>query len=306
MRSFVLAALAAMALSGCGGSHPAAGNDAEQSFWTAFHAQDFGITGAVAQQLKAAHDANPKAVETERLLGLVHLWRAAEADRDPPSATETRLDSGMIAVPYLNEVHAADPGDALTSAFLALDAYEFGVITNEPTKIAEGKAMMDAAFAQDPITVAFGEMFITAQLPPADPDVAKGVDVMVHAIELCTNATIDRDHPDLSGLKDAIAAARGKRFCWNSPVAPHTLEGVFFFIGDNYLKMNRVDVAKTWYENAQSSESYSTWPHKPVVESRLASDLGARAAAYQGDATKWPAIGDPPYLCGVCHGTSGD
>jgi len=56
------------------------------------------------------------------------------------------------------------------------------------------------------------------------------------------------------------------------------------------VKAGQVDVARIVYANAKYADNYAAWPYRQVLESKLASDLNARAALYADN----DPMNDPP------------
>lgn len=93
--------------------------------------------------------------------------------------------------------------------------------------------------------------------------------------------------------------------CYNNPVAPHSIEGTLFSIGDAWLKEGELERAKLWYENPQTSPTYDTWKYQHMLEDRLAR-LEFFRDKFRADSGKLdveePAMsGQSGISSGICH-----
>lgn len=281
---------------------PSSHANAEKSFWTAMHAGDFGASASVAADLQKQYDANPNEPRNAFLLGAVHFWRTAEAARDPANAQAVRAKSAPLATKYLQEAHDRDPSNAFVTGFLGMN---LGGTASDASTLARAKALVDEAYQEDAYFIGFIQMLLSHGLTRDDPGLRASIDTAVHSFELCAGTTLDRAHPDMQP-HFATLKASGNPFCWDNAIAPHVVEGAWFHIADNYLKLGKIDVAKVWYANVRALETFPSWPHKGVLDRRNDADLPALAAAYaSGDPLAWPSQGDAPYTCTLCHGNTG-
>jgi hypothetical protein len=293
------------------GAPPAAGDAgpsapsaaaAQQALWDAMHAADPKAGEAAIAQLQAVYAANPKNPHNTLLLGAGSMWLVAESGRDPASAGAIGQKYGPMAGQYLQEAHGMNPTYGFITSFVGFLLFDQGSNTSNDGMVTQGKQLIDQGLSQSPLSGWFFELLEAERVPPNDPQVQKALDGAWTYYDTCAGQPIDRTHPDFSAY---FAKGPGTQFCASDDISPFATQGLMFHFGDLLVKQGKVDLAKTVYESVQASPGFDKWPHKDTLNARLGSDLAARAAAYNGDPKTWPALGEPPYSCTICHGVTG-
>lgn len=306
---WLFALVAPLACSSSPGAETDAGADApaanaQDIFWTAFAAGDTASGAAdipALESLAAGSEGQPDWYST-LLVGMDATWQLAEIGRDPSHAAQTGATYGPIAGQYLGQAHGMNPSDNFTTALTGFTLWNAGTQTQNPQQAQQGKALVDQAYAAQPELGWFLELIIAQFSPVADPQMQTAIDAGWKYFSICGGTTLDPNAPDFSAYL-AQATTSTRRFCVNSTIAPHMVQGGLLYFGDLLVKAGSVAAAKTAYGAAQASKDYAAWPHKDVVDARATADLAARAAAYQGDPSTWPAFAASPYVCGTCHNT---
>jgi hypothetical protein len=277
-------------------------NAAETAFWNAFWAGDMTAGASDVAALQAKASANPQDWYANLLTGMDATWLLAEAGRDPQTAQQAGETYGPIAGQFLGTAHAINPQDAFTTALDGFLVWNAGMQMQNTQQAAQGKGLVDQAYAQQPELGWFLELIIAQFSPLNDPQMQTAIDAGWKYLSICSGTTVDPKNPDLTAYL-AQAKTSTKAFCANDSIAPHMVEGSLLYFGDLLVKSNAVPAAKTMFAAAQTTKDYANWPHKDVVDARVTADLDARAALYQGAPSQWPSFAASPYVCGTCHNT---
>jgi len=282
---------------------------AEADFWTAYHAGDYDRGRSIIDEMQAVHAAHPEDIRNTELLGLTSLWQLSESPRThgPPASDVAQLAGGS-----LGEVHAKDPSNLFAQGFLGIILNDQGEHQNDADMRAQAASLIDPLTTAAPYYGLFFSFFRKRNQPAKGAEFASGVDDMWKLFDACIGGTLDRDNPDYTPYLHQATAEGDARFCWDTDKAPHSLEGMFLYMGDALVKLGKTDVAKVFYQNTRVIGAHPIlpgarpWLHADAVDARLASDLEARHAAYaNADPQTWPPLGDAPYNCTQCHGTTG-
>ncbi|MEM8997221.1 MAG: hypothetical protein AAGF23_20730 [Acidobacteriota bacterium] len=290
-RRFVTAALLTAAVAALGllpplthasdapGRHPLA-RQAEAEFFDVFNNRPESPDAALTA-LMTAFFVDPDDAQTNRLLGLNHLWLAAEGDHQNPRTIEHLY----LAEDFLRRAADLDPDDARMHSWLIPARLSLARIERDDARVEELSKAMREAYETDPNFHAFIVGVQGFEAPRDDPRFAFALEAMRSTVGCA-------DSEDLS--------------CANHPRWPHNIEAFLVFAADFELKAGDVDRAKELLETARRFPDFATWPYGDEVARRLAT-LNERAARYanaDGD-------DDPPSLftganqhsCQMCHRT---
>jgi hypothetical protein len=279
----------------------------EDRLFTALNQADYAGLDDVIAGYAAANQAEPDDVLTLALLGSAHLWRVAEAGRDPATAQMVAQTHAPQVARYLGEAHERAPQQTFVAGLLGLSLWDAGTQTGDTGAQQQGAALVDQIAEVHPELGLFLRILAYQNLPRDDARFAVAVDSAWQWLDSCVGEPVDRTDPDLAPYftPDRIAGWTGeRRFCWETERVPNAAKGSFLVIGDVLVKQGEVAAGRVMYENATRVPGYDAWPHRDAIESRLAENLEERAAAYdQADPSAWPAHGKPPLGCTLCHQT---
>ena len=251
---------------------------AESRFFEVFnHSPD--APEAPLRELMTAYYVDPEDARTNLLLGLNHLWLAAEGDRQDPRVIEHLY----LAETFLVRTQARSPEDARLPSWLLPTRMSLAAIEQDDARVAELAQQMVEAYASDPNFHAFviGQQSFRA---PRDSERFRfGLEAM-------------RAAGGCAGSDDPT--------CGNHPHWPHNVEAFMVLAADFELKAGEVARARAVLEEVRQVPGFATWPYRSLVDTRLKA-LSARSAAYANDDPE----DDPPSLfhadhtvsCRLCH-----
>jgi hypothetical protein len=259
----------------------------------------------IIDEYTAAYEADPTFVTGVELLGAAHLWRVAEAERDPETEAMVAQTHGPLVARYLGEVIELNPAHTFAPGLLGVTLWDAGGQTGDTALQEQGAALLDQVTETHPELGHFLKILAYQQEPVDDPAFATAVESLWQWLEVCVGEPVDRSNPDLTPYftEERIDGWTGeRRFCWESELVPNAAKGAYTLAGDILVKQGEVDAGRVMYENATQVDGYDAWPHRDVIESRLKEDLEARAALYRDpDPSVWPEQGKPPLSCTLCH-----
>ncbi len=250
-----LVAALLVAASASEGRHPMAAQ-AEVSFFDHFNRAEEPSKEALGE-LMTAFFLDPEDGRTNLLLGLNHLWLAAEGERSDPRVIEHLY----LAERFLARAQERAPEDGRLASWLIPARTALASIEQRYEDLPELRAEMAAAYEQDPNfhsfvvgTQAFGE-------PRDSAEFAFGLAAM-------------RAATGCMGAEDPS--------CRNLPRWPHNLEAFLVFAADFEIKVGKVERAREILTMVRAVPDFGTWPYRAVVEERLG-ELESRAALYADD-----------------------
>jgi hypothetical protein len=288
----------------------------ETVFWNAFWAGDMAAGIADIPALQTAIKTTPDDGYDNLLVGMDALWQLAESGRDPQNAQKVGETYGPMAAEYLGTAHGINSSDPFTTALDGFLVWNEGVTTNSSTLEQQGVQLVQEAYGQSPAIGWFIQTIMAGNAPVSSSLMTTAVTNGWAYYAACSGTKLSDSDPDYSTFFAAFvkqANASGSGLCVKQLVAPYWLEGNLLYFGDLLVKSGNVAGATAAYTAATQLDNYSTWPHKDVVESRLASatdggagadagmTLAQRAASYQGPESTWPAFAAEPFVCGTCH-----
>lgn len=252
------------------GRHPMA-LKAEQEFFEAFTGNP-SEKSAPLRGLWTAAVLDPQDARTWLLLGLDHLWMAAEGDRRDP----TVLEHLVLAERFLVRAQELDPGDQRIPSWLVparLGLARFQGQEEQRKEIVRG---LVEAYAKAPAFHSFSVALLGVDSKPDSPEFQRGLAAL--------RAT-------------AGCGAEGNLTCNNTSRWPHNREGYQTFHADYELKAGNLDQARQILLAVRSDADYPRWPFRAEVEDRL-QNLERYASLYANADPK----DDPPHLMSAASG----
>jgi len=261
------------------GRHPVAVK-AEEGFFAAFN-HDPQAKAAPLRGLWAAALTDPADARTWLLLGLDHLWLAAEGDRRDPLIVEHLV----LAERFLTRAQELDPTEKRIPSWLVPVRLSLSSLTGGKAADKERilRDLLDA-YAQDPTFHSFTVALVGFDSGRETPEFQRGL------------AALQATNGDCADSADPT--------CRNRQRWPHNREAYVTFEADYELKAGHTARARELLLHAQQIPSYPEWPFRAETEGRL-KNLDAIAALY-ADADP---SNDPPHLlssakgivCQGCH-----
>jgi hypothetical protein len=251
---------------------------AEKGFFQAFNGGAPADRSAPLRLLMAAYATDPNDSRTNLLLGLNHLWMAAEGGRTDPRV----IADLMLADRFLARAQTLDPLDQRIPSWRVPVRMSLAQIEREPARQKEIVGELLAAYEKSPNFHSFTVALLGFGNPKDAPEFQRGL------------AVLDR----VKGCGAEEAA------CQDLPRWPHNREGFITFHADYELKAGHPDRAAELLRKAQAEPGYASWPFRGEVEDRL-KNLDRYAGLY-ADADPG---NDPPMLmasekgtvCQTCH-----
>lgn len=283
--AIAVAVLASAAVSAGAGRSPAA-TEAEKGFFAAFNGFQGEERAKVAplRNLLAAVATDPTDARTWLILGLNHLWIAAEGDRTDPRL----LDHLFLAERYLARAEELNPKDRRIPSWLVPVRLSIAEFEGKRGSLAEIRRGLDVAYEEDPDFHSFSVGLLGIAEPKTSPAFKQGLEALRAAVDACPEAGAPEADPT----------------CGNTRRWPHNREGFLTFIADYELKAGNVEQARQMLKLVQQDPDYPKWPFRAEAEDRV-KNLERYAALF---ANSDPGD-DPPHLvsglgrvsCQVCH-----
>ena len=250
----------------------------EETFFRALN-HDPKLRPQAHKQLVGSYARNANDPRTTLLLGLTHLWTAAEGDRTNPE----RIENLLLAKHYLERAEKLAPADRRIASWLVPVKMNLAQLERNGEARQRLWTEMLAAYKEDPNFHSFTVALLSYGRPRGSADFKRGLDAL-RATEGC-NETADVS-------------------CGNRPRWPHNQEGFLAFQADYELKSGNVAEARALLEEVKRIPEYATFAFPQEIEDRLA-NLETYAALYANA----DAGDDPPTIingemtCQVCHMT---
>jgi hypothetical protein len=251
---------------------------AEEGFFATFNGNP-KVRTAPLRDLMTAYAVSPDDARVNLLLGLNHLWLAAEGDQTNP----TTLDHVILAEHFLARAQKLDPADRRIPSWLTPVRLSLTGLHKEKDRQEKTLRELETAYDEDPNFHSFTLALISVGTARSSPEFQRGLAAMRTAI----GCGVTGEDPS----------------CGNRPRWPHNREGFLTFFADYELKAGNTDRARELLLRTRQGPDYPRWRFKNEVEDRL-KNLDAYAAFYanadRGD--------DPPHLmasggfmCQTCH-----
>lgn len=280
----VLAAVLASAAHAAGAGRRPIAEKAEAGFFAAFngfHGEEKGKS-APLRDLLAALATDPADARTHLLLGLNHLWIAAEGDRTDPRV----LEHLFLAERYLARAQELDPQDRRIPSWLVPVRLSLARIEGREDRAEEILRDLRSAYAEDPTFHSFTVAMLGIAEPRTSPAFQQGLAALRSTVDRC---------PAAPGTDPS---------CENTPRWPHNREAYLTFFADYELKAGNVDRARELLLKVRQYPDAARWPFRAEAEDRW-KNLERYASLY---ANQDPGD-DPPHLmsghnrisCQSCH-----
>lgn len=241
-------------------------------FWKIFHNGDYHHINQALVPLKALYLKNPNDPDLPLLIAHLHFWRVAERFRLGHQQTPNITDDITVAINYFNEAKKLNPDDARITGWLAGAKLAQANIHKDEKDKRDAYYQGLAAIKAYPAFNYFSIGYLFSSLPHTDKHFSSAIDGYFKSMALAYHTSIDRQNPtiqDYLALENQEKNLRLKRAVWNSPIAPHNVEGFYLNFGDFLVKQGKLKQAVIIYQNAKRVSSYEKWPYKPLLEDRL-------------------------------------
>ena len=251
--------------------HPLA-RSAERTFFAALDGDPTRREGALVE-LATAHAIDPTDARTCLLVGLGHLWSAAEAAPRDPGA----IEQIVLAEHYLARAQELDPSDERIPSWLAPARVSVASIERTPEKIAAAIASLEEAYARRPAFHSFTLALLAGQSAPG-------------------SARFERGRAALRDVLGKPCDEAKDRACGNAPRWPHNSEGYLLFAAEYEARAGDRDAARALLARLKAGAGYASWPYRAEAEELLASLAGVpgtpRASSFAAEKR---------IACQVCH-----
>lgn len=288
----------------------AAARQATEEWWQVFHADSSDKLPEVLAKLTAAHDAGPPDALLSTIVAGAHLWRFITRHRTGLSRDEV-VETLEASRRYAEEAIRLDPADDTSTApsIVSLTTWTLNVLEDRPEANADVDIdVLERSLVYPEFAGFIQGWLIAAMHRPGDryfDQVELGFDVVLDA---CASPLPIPDPPRFTKLLHTIFALRVWRspVCYEDVAAPHNIEGMFFAMGDAWLKAGDVDRARLWYENVKTGPRYDSWKYKDLLADRL-NNLERYRRKFLDDTGKILGVVEPAmqfqseHSCGVCH-----
>jgi hypothetical protein len=231
--------------------------------------------GAIERLTRAALAPDPSPRHVLHC-GLAHLWAAVEG---PVDARETH-EHAIIAEHWLARAAALRPEDHRIGGWKASATTVIAVMERDRAKAEAARVELERLAVEDPCFHAITLAPASFDRPRTSPEFAKLRTAMDASFEC--------------GVQGGI----GDGARW-----PHAVAGFLVAISDVRLKAGDIAGAESALVIAEARESTASWPHRRVLEERIAT-LRERAARFSND----DPTDDPPFIlsgggagCRICH-----
>jgi len=199
---------------------------AEKGFFQTFNGGAPADRSAPLRLLMAAYATDPNDSRTNLLLGLDHLWMAAEGSRTDPRV----IADLMLADRFLARAQTLDPLDQRIPSWRVPVRMSLAQIEREPARQKEIVGDLLAAYEKSPNFHSFTVALLGFGNPKDAPDFQRGL------------AVLDK----VKGCGEEEAA------CQDLPRWPHNREGFITFHADYELKAGHPDRAAELLHAAQA------------------------------------------------------
>lgn len=256
----------------------AAALGAEEHFFRVFNQGKWSEREAPLRDLMIAWLTDPRDARTALLLGLEHLWLAAEGDRTNPRVVEHLL----LAEDFLARAQSLAPEDRRIPSWLVPARLALADLERHPERREALVAELLAELELDPAFHSFSVAMLGFDEARGSAEFVRGLQALRSVDSEC---------------------AKEDPTCQNMPRWPHNVEAYLTFVADYELKAGEIERARQLLAEAEASPSFSRWPRAAEVGDRL-QNLEQYARLYQDEDPR----NDPPSIfsgsrgaCGSCH-----
>ncbi|HTM63096.1 MAG TPA: hypothetical protein VL360_01190 [Gammaproteobacteria bacterium] len=283
-------------------SHTALAEKARNTFWDTLHKGNYNGLSETTKFLTAAYLENPNDPELAAFLGFSHIWRITERQR-LTNAPSTIVDEMILSQKYFTDAVELNPSDPRYQGFLGDAITASGTIFHDQRQQVRGYFKLKHAISMWPEFNYFTAGYIMSSLDYNSEQFKEGLDWQWQTMDLCAETRVSRQNPDYSSFMHLETTHGRKRVCWNSWIAPHNFEGFFMNMGDMLVKQGDWRTAVKIYKNAKLSKTYSSWPYRDMLESRIKNAehnvANFRNAALRG--RDKVIMFNSGYGCAACH-----
>jgi uncharacterized protein YceK len=277
---------------------------ADQLFWSTLHGAAYEQIPRALEAETAAYLANPTDAVSAAHVGWLHIWRVSERARlDAIPATIT--DDAVLSRRYFEEAVALNPADARYLGFLAAATLAEGNIHQDERLTRRGYFMMLDAIKAWPEFNLFTAGYVMSTQPANSERFKQALEWQWQNLDACVGEKVDRKIAAYAKYMTLETREGRKRVCWNSPIAPHNLEGFFLNMGDMLVKAGDWQTARLIYGDAKLSPVYPQWPYRETLDARIrdarenvAAFNAPVAATYRGDRRLMVSTA---FACMACH-----
>jgi tetratricopeptide (TPR) repeat protein len=287
-------------------SDPEAWKTLDKKFWQAFHGGQYNQIEPLLNQFKAVYADHPNHSGISARIGFLHVWSLAERRRyrKIPSAI---LNDATLCRKFFSEASRLKPDDARFKGFWASCILAEADIHQREKDLRKGFFLMKEAIADWPQFNYFTAGYVLSGLSHKSDLYAEALDWQWKNIEVCADATIDRQYPNYKQFIADVPKTGEYRACWNSAIAPHNFEGFFLNMGDMLVKNGQPDVAKKIYATAKLAPNFDKWPFRKVLEHRIKNaEINQKyfqRSLKNQENPKHPVIMfESRFACTACHG----
>jgi hypothetical protein len=179
---------------------------------------------------------------TQLLLGLAHLWIAAEGNRADPR----QLEHLMLADLYFDRCAELDSRETRLPSWQVPVQLALNAQIGERRDVDEVVAPLLEAFAEDPDFHSFSVGMIAFNSAPESSDFQRGLRAMRSALD--------------ADLTDASVQ--------NRPNWPHNQEGFFLLLADYEQRAGNASAALVMLDRIESVPEFEAWPFRAEVTRR--------------------------------------
>ena len=244
--------------------------EANDYFWTNYHQGNYDSIPIIIDKLSLAIAANPNDIISTTHLGFVHVWALSERQRllIPKADIAEHI---ILSRKYFEVANMMNPHDLRVLGFLADLTLAEGSNLNNRHEQVKGYFMGLKAINKWPQFNKFTLGYVFSGLDKTDKNFMKGLAWQYETIDdcACENGTKKTDYQEAINKIKHSTNIKISRACWNSWIAPHNWEGFCLNWGDMLVKSGQLDEAKKIYNLAKQSDTYSEWPFKKELETRL-------------------------------------
>ena len=168
---------------GDGGSEADAGGEptpvADDRLFIALNQGAYDGLDDIIAAYTAAHEAAPEDVLTLSLLGSAHLWRVAEAGRDPATAQVVAQMHAPQVGRFLGEAIERAPQQTFVAGLLGLSLWDAGVQSGDVAAQDQGEALLEQVAGAHPELGLFLQILAYQNVPRDDARFATAVQLAV-------------------------------------------------------------------------------------------------------------------------------
>lgn len=250
--------------------------EAEAQFFQALNDKP-RLSKTALEGLTLAYAVEPTDRRTNLLLGLNHLWLAAEANRGDPMS----LQHVILAEYFLGRTEKMTGDNRIPSWRI-------------PIQMTLAKRDGDEKAAQR-----YYDDFLKAY--KKNPDFHSFVLALLAFDEPVTSKAFQRG---LKAMRDTEACSEHNPSCQNLPRWPHNIEAFTVFMADYETKAGNAEAAQKWLAEAEKYAKETNWAFLPAITERQ-QNLPERMARYANtDHSDDPAGLFDEYqreTCQLCH-----